>query len=161
MVLNLKSFLFLPLMSFYQKQANINQAALIVQILGQKAMTMAQINTKLAAQSAPVVNEAYLTSAARLGWLLLQPYNLWQANLNMDTVNGQNRLISSLVPGIIPATWENEQPSSYVGGLGTAYSKALQQIKSGSPITLYGNRILPGTPVVNDALILAPNPRVV
>ena len=149
------------IMSFYLTQSNVTNAALIVRLMGQRAMTLEQINTKLTANSAATVTETYLIQAARLGWLLRQPSSLWQVNLNMDVVNGQNRLISSLAPEVVSAVWKNEQPSSYVGGIGTVYSKALQEnVKTGA-ISLNGTIVKPGTPVINNDLILAPNPRVV
>ena len=147
-------------MSFYLNQANINQAALIVSIIGQKAYTLSQLNTKLTSLSAPIVTESYLIKAAQLGWLLTQPNGLWQVNLNMTVVNQQNLLISSLVPKIVSSLWYNAQPSSYVGGLGIVFSKAVDQNVKTGQISYYGNIVKPGTPVINDALILAPNPLV-
>ena len=146
---------------FYTDQTTIDQAALIVSLIGRKAMTLSQINTLLTANSADVVTDKYLSTATKNAWLLTQPYGLYQVNPKMDIMNGNNRLISSLVPTIVESTWHNEQPSSYVGGMGITYSKALQQNTSTGAITLYGQVVHPRIPVVNDALILAPNPRVI
>jgi hypothetical protein len=145
--------------SFYLNQANIDQAVLICQILGRKAMTLEQINTALTARSASTTTEAALLLAGRNGWLLIQPSSLYQVNPLMSVQKSQNRLIASGIPNNTLA-WTHGVPASNVGALGIVYSKAVQQDRNGL-ITLYGNQVTPRTPLINDSYILAPNPIVI
>jgi hypothetical protein len=57
--------------------------------------------------------------------------------------------------------WYNAQPSSYVRGFGIVFIKAVDQNLKTGQISFYGNNIRPGVTVINDALILAPNPLVI
>ena len=145
--------------SFYLNQANINYAVLICQILGKRALTLEQINAALTARSAATTTEAALLQAGRNGWLLIQPSALYQVNPLMSVVKSQNRLIASGIPNNTIA-WTHGVPASNVGALGIVYSKAVQQDRNGL-ITLWGNQVIPQTPLINDSYILAPNPIVI
>jgi len=145
--------------SFYTNQANITQAASILQVLGQKALTLDQINARLTTPT----TEAFLAQGAKNGWLMAQPDQLWQYNPLMNVANNQNRLISSYVPKLISGMSSNELPASYLGGAGVVWSKAvaLSTCCASYPYTLYGDNIKPGVPVVNPEFIVAPNPKVI
>lgn len=140
-------------MSFYLNQNSINQAVLITQIIGRGALTLAQINSGLTAASASTVTETYLVQAARNGWLLLQPNGLWQVNRYMNIRNALNTLISSYIPNLTLTASKNQTPASYIGGIGTIFSQAVQQTTPTAPITYYGTIIKPGLPLVNDTFI--------
>lgn len=138
--------------SFYLNQANIDKASLIVRLMGQKAMTLDQINNLLSANGVENIDIDYLISASRRGWLIRQPNSLYQVDLNMNVKNNLNSLISSNAESVITPTWQHALPVSYLQGGGLLYSPYLTKNSKGQ-VFYYGVQVLPGSPSINKDLI--------
>lgn len=119
----------------FLSQSYVDMAAAVCKALQRRALTLSQINSRLAAAGVADVSEAQLLLGVQRGWLLGQPDALYQVNPHMDRANPLNRLVGSWVPKLVDASMSQELPVSYVPGFGLTSSVRLAPKNSGMSLT--------------------------